>query len=166
MTLWRNVVHCRRNWQHYDEKWLLSAETFALFLDYRAEYRIVEIDCNIAECNMQYRPCDIPKTTVKQCKGYVEHLTQVSPNSRDKKATVSQLAWKTSDQKDLRAAVSVKIEGMLCRAESTDVVTAEMHRKSNGSEINLCHLRLSGFGARRVKIARREWNIAQTLNIL
>ena len=59
------LVHFRRNWLHYDEKEFLHAEMFALFPDYRALCRIVEIDCTSSELRAIF-----PKSTVKRCTYY------------------------------------------------------------------------------------------------
>ena len=48
------LLHSLRNWVHYAEKGLLHAQIFALFPDYRALSRIVEIDCATPFCG-QFR---------------------------------------------------------------------------------------------------------------
>ena len=54
------LARFRRNWMHYDKTWLLRPEMLALFPDYRALYRIADIDCISGK-----RRAVFPKTIVK-----------------------------------------------------------------------------------------------------
>ena len=55
------LVHFGRIKLHYDEQGFLPAEMSALFLDYRALCRIVEIDCTFAELRAIFLKIDRKK---------------------------------------------------------------------------------------------------------